>query len=141
MWYLICIAAFGLLWAVNKRNKLQKWWLVAGLCFIGSAAFANTSIGGWIATNVLGWVLSIPAGWFNVGAAVLATILLLILAVIICYDIGHDKKTDKAALGGLFALPLMAIIAVGPLAGGATTLFDAVANFGSTGVSTLVSGS
>lgn len=141
MSYLICIAAFGLLWAVNKRDKMKRWWIVAGLCLIGAGAFANTELGGWVATHVLGWVISIPAGWFNVGAAVLATIILLILAVVIGYDIAKDHKTDKAALGGLVAVPLVALIAVGPLAGGATTLFDAIANFGSNGVSTLVSGS
>lgn len=137
---LLSLLVLGLFLIMRKRKKLKKWWLIVPMVAIGSCAFANTTWGAWV-TSVLANLLSWPASWFA-GATtpmVGAVVMILLLAIVI-YDIGHDRKADKMALIGLALLPMIFVIASGPVANGGTKFTDAVAGFGVNGFSYLVAG-
>jgi uncharacterized membrane protein len=134
MSFLICIFAYGMLWVVNKRAKLKKWWVVAALAAIGGCAFANTGVGGWFA-GMLRTILGLPAAWFGATTGMLAAIIAILMVVMVGYDIGHDHKTDRPAMVGLALLPLLFAIAAGPVGTGGVKVSDAIANIGNHGIS------
>jgi hypothetical protein len=136
---LVCIFAFGMLFLINRRKKAKKWWLVAAFAVLGGCALANTILGTWVAQGI-GWLCAIPAGWFATGASLVAAVFMLLLIFAVCYDIGIDHKADKVALAGLIVLPLLFIVASGPVAGGGNRLAYAFTNFGAHGLGYLVMG-
>jgi uncharacterized membrane protein len=136
MSYLICIAAYGLLWVINSRSAIKKWWLIAALAAIGGCSFANTGIGGWCA-GMLRTILGLPASWFGASAAMLAAIVALLMIVMVGYDIGKDHKTDRPAMVGLALLPMLFAIAAGPIGTGGVKVSDAIANIGTHGLTLL----
>lgn len=138
MSYVIAATAFGLLFVLRKRSKIP-WWVRAGLAAIGGASLANTGAGAWLAARIsdlAGGLASVTGG----SAALFAGVAALIMTVIVVYDIAVDKRADKPAMTGLVLLPLLFLAAAGPLAGVGTGITDAIANLGSSGLTTLIGG-
>ncbi|MFC0431037.1 hypothetical protein [Kutzneria buriramensis] len=140
MSWLVCLFAFGMLYLLKKKwKKWRKWWVVAIFAAIGACSFANTNLGAWVA-GLLRGLLGIPAGWIGVSAALLAALAVLICIPLVVYGFWHDRKADKPELIGLIMLPLLVIIASGPVAANGAGLVDAVTHFGTSGLSYLVAG-
>lgn len=140
MEWLLLLFVLGMLWILKKRKKLKKWYVVITLTALGAAAFAQTPLGAWVASRVLGGVLRVPARWMGAPTAGLAATLMLLLIVIVVYDIIKDHKADKPAVLGVFVLPLLFLIAAGPVAGNGARLTQAVAAVATSGYSALVGG-
>ncbi|KAA2248684.1 hypothetical protein F0L68_39740 [Solihabitans fulvus] len=140
MSWLLCLFAFGMLFLLKKKwRKWRKWWVVATFAALGACAFANTDLGGWVA-GLLRTVLGVPAGWIHTNAALLAALAVLICIPLVVYGFVHDRKADRAELVGLIVLPLLFIIASGPVADHGGRLADAFSSFGRDGLSYLVQG-
>lgn len=136
---IIAATAFALLLVLRKRSKIP-WWVNATLAAIGGASLADTGIGSWFASTVIGGVTGWLAGVTGGSGTLVAGVAALILTVIVVYDIAVDKKADKPAMAGLMLLPMLFIAAAGPLAGAGTGLADAVAQLGTSGLSAVVGG-
>lgn len=130
MSYFVAIVCFGLTLMLHKKwNKWNKWWVVAPLVVIGSGAFANTGLGAWVA-GLLGGLLGLPASWMNASASLLATAGVIILLPMVVYGYIHDHQADKKEMLGTVALPLLFIVAAGPLAAQGAGFFDSAAAIG-----------
>lgn len=128
MSYIIAGFALALFWIIKKKAKKDlKWWLKGLLFMIFAASFANTRLGGWVAQQ-LGRLLGLPAGWVGATGALLATCVLLLLMVVVFFDIKRDRKMDGPAVAAVILIPLLALVALGPVANGATTISDSIAN-------------
>jgi hypothetical protein len=140
--FLLFLFVIGMWVILRRRKKLKKWYVVAPLVALGACAFASTRPGAW-AANLIANILTIPASWARspvVNASSVAAVLGLILIAGVGYDLFRDHKADKFVLVGLAVLPLIFIIASGPIAGGGRTFTEAISNFGSTGFGYLVTG-
>lgn len=130
MSYFVAIVCFALALLLNKKwGKWNKWWLVAPLVIIGSGAFANTEAGAWVA-GLLGDLIGFPASWMGASASLLATAAVIILIPMVVYGYIHDHRADKTEMAGTVLLPLLFIVAAGPLAVQGATLFDSAAAIG-----------
>lgn len=131
MSYFVAIVSFALAMLLMKKwDKWRKWWLIAPLIIIGSGAFANTSLGAWLA-DALGGILAMPASLIDgMSASLIATALVMILAPLVVYGYVHDKKADTPEMVGTIALPLLFLVATGPLAAQGAGLFDSAAALG-----------
>jgi hypothetical protein len=132
--WMLALLSLGVLFLLHKKwKKWKKWWIVAIVTALFACSFAGTSLGGWLA-GVMRSVLGVPAGWIGTTAALLATIAVLILIPTVYYGFRHDKKADKWEMAGLILLPLLFIIASGPVASHGGTLVVAISHFGSQGL-------
>lgn len=139
MWGLT-IASWLLLAVLWKRNKPKFLWFVKPiLAGFGAAAFSQTdwgqTIAGWI-LGALGWV----GDWFGISGAVVAGILTAALVLIVVLDIVADRVANAPAIGALLVLPLLFLIAAGPIADGGREISGNVANAGQSSVGRLVGG-
>lgn len=138
MSWLLCLFAFGTLFLLKKKwKKWNKWWVVAIFAALGACSFANTDLGGW-AAGLLRSLLGLFGGVIGVSAALLGALAVLICIPMVVYGFVHDRKANKPELIGLIVLPLLFIIASGPVAANGGRLSDAVSHFGSNGLSYLV---
>lgn len=138
-WLLFAGTLYLLVKLQRKWKKWAKWWVVGLVSALASAAFSMTDLGGWTA-HLIGKILSFPAGLINATAALVAGLIVLCLIPGIIYGFVHDKSADKPEIVALFLLPLMFIIASGPVADGGGTLTEAVNDFGSQGLGYLIKG-
>lgn len=136
-WLLFAAALFMLIKLQRKWKKWAKWWLVGLVAALAAAAFASTKLGGW-AAQLIGKILGFPAGWADVSSAMVAALLVICLIPGIIYGFVHDKSADRPEIVALFLLPLLFIIASGPVAAGGGTLTEALAGFGSQGLGYLI---
>lgn len=136
-WLLFIFSGLILLLLQKKWKKWRKWWVVAIVTALFAASLAATSLGGWLA-GLLASLLGVIAGWIGVTGALLAAVAVLVFIPAVIYGFVHDHKADKWEMTGLILLPLLFIIASGPVAAHGGTLTDAVAGFGSNGLSYLV---
>jgi hypothetical protein len=138
--WLLALLSLGVLFLLHKKwKKWKKWWIVAIVTALFSCSFAGTQLGGWVA-GLMRSLLGLPASWMHASAALLATIMVLILIPLVYYGFRHDKKADKWEMAGLILLPLLFIIASGPVAAHGGTLVEAISRFGSQGLGYLVHG-
>lgn len=138
-WLLFLAMLFMLIKLQRKWKKWAKWWVVGIVAALAAAAFASTNLGGWTA-QLIGRILGFPAGWIDVTPAMLAALVVICLIPVIIYGLVHDKSADKPEIIALFLLPLLFIIASGPVAAGGGTLTEALAGFGSQGLGYLIQG-
>jgi hypothetical protein len=140
MTWLLWIASSLVLYLLRKRwKKWRKWWVLAIVTAVFGCSFAGTVLGGWVA-GLLRGLLGLPAGWMGITAAAIAAVLVLVLIPLVIYGFVHDRKADKWEMAGLILLPLLFIIASGPVAAHGGTLVDAISKFGTSGLSYLVAG-
>ena len=140
MAWLLCIFSAALLYLLHKKWKAwKKWWVVGIVTALFACSFAATNLGGW-AASLLGKLFALLANLIGTSGALLAAVAVLIFIPAVIYGFVKDKKADKWEMTGLIALPLLFIIASGPVAANGGTLTDALTNFGSEGLSYLVRG-
>lgn len=136
----IAIACFVLLAVLWNRSKPKILWIIKPmLAAMGAASFANTGFGGTVAgwmLGALGWVGS----WFGISGPVVAGILVVALALVVVLDILFDRVANGPAIGSLFVLPLLFLVAAGPIAASGQTISDNVARAGTSSVGRLVGG-
>lgn len=141
MSFAVAIAAVGLYVILGRKLgawATKVWFLRPVLLLVFSASLANTIVGVWaarLAGGVLGWI----GGLFGASAALMAGVVGLLLLVGTALDL-KDKRPDGMARTGLIALPVLAMIASGPLASTGNGLFDQVAQAGATALSTMIGG-
>ena len=137
MAWVLLIFTTGLLVLLHKKwKKWKKWWLVGIVTALFACSFAATQLGGWAAGLLRALLNLIPGG----SGALIAAVLVLLGIPAVIYGFVHDKKADKWEMGVLIALPLLFIIASGPVAAHGGNLTDAVSRFGSSGLGYLVRG-
>ena len=140
MSWVIAVVSFVLLAMLRKRSKPSFLWIiVAALAAIGGAAFFATGLGGWVtglSAGLLGWL----GGLFGASATQLAGGVVLILVIAIVLDIAVDRRADRVAVAGLIALPMLIVIASGPVANGVSEFYEAVGTAGESSVGRLVGG-
>ena len=138
-WLLFLFSAL-VLWLLRKKwKKWRKWYIVAIVTGLFACSLASTGLGVWLA-GMISSLLSGLAGLFGASGALLAAVLVLVLIPAVIYGFWHDKKADKWEMGCLIALPLLFIIASGPVAAHGGDFTDAITSFGSHGLSYLVRG-
>jgi hypothetical protein len=138
--WLLCLGSVTVLMLLHKKwKKWKKWWIVATVTTLFACSFAGTQLGSWVA-GMLQRLLSALTFWTGVPSALYAGLAVLILIPLVYYGFRHDKKANKAEMAGLILLPLLFIIASGPVASHGGTLTDAITNFGNQGLTYLVRG-
>src|SRR5699024_11860078 len=111
--YFVAIVSFALaLLLMKKWDKWRHWWIIAPLIVIGAGAFANTSLGAWVADGI-GGILSLPASLAGMSASLIATALVIILTPLVIYGYVHDPKAHTPELIGTLALPLLFLFPTG----------------------------
>lgn len=140
--FAVAIAAGGLYVVLGRKLTgnwgAKAWFLRPLMLLICAASLANTVIGVWGArlfAGVLGWA----GGLFGASAALLAGVVGLLLLVGTALDL-KDKRPDGIAKTGLVLLPILAMVASGPLAVQGSGLFDSIAQAGATGLGTMIGG-
>lgn len=109
------------------RGFLTKWcwWVPSALLLIANASMANTVVGVWSA-KILGGLLGFVGGWFHVHAALIAGVAFLLLFIATVWDLVIDHKPDGIAKVGLVLLPVLVLIAAGPMPAHGRNFFDSV---------------
>ncbi|MGI5208960.1 hypothetical protein ACQEU6_46280 [Spirillospora sp. CA-108201] len=140
--FAVAIAAGGLYFVLGRKltgNWATKaWFLRPAMLLVCAAALANTVIG-IFGARLFGAVLGLIGGWFGASAALMAGVVGLLLLVGTALDL-KDKRPDGIAKTGLVLLPILAMVASGPLAAQGLGLFDSIAQAGETGLGTMIGG-
>lgn len=138
--WVIAVVCFGVLAILWKRSKPKWLWIIAViLAAFGGAAFFATAVGGWV-TGVMAGFLGWVGGWFGATATLMAGAIALITVVVVILDVLADRNASRGALLGLILLPMLFVIASGPVAAGGTTFYDAVNRAATSSVGRLVGG-
>ncbi|MCA1191642.1 hypothetical protein [Saccharopolyspora sp. 6V] len=93
--HFIVAASCFLLVAIMSWKKKPKWWAVSLLMLIGASSLTLLPVGVWLGNTIRN---------LGPGPVFLMTVATVAIA---SYDIGRDKKADKAALFCLFMLPVL----------------------------------
>lgn len=140
MSWVVMLTAFGLLLVLRKRSKPSWLWVVnAALAAIAGAALVETGIGSWlmgVLSSLAGWV----GGIVGASATMVAGVAMLILTVMVVLDIAFDRRADKVAILGLILLPMLFLIAGGPVAEGGSQLVASVRDLGTGLLGPLIGG-
>lgn len=148
--YITAVLAFVLYYATHKRlpNRLRRIRYIEFIPFfllaIGTSTLAATTLGDRLAA----WFLGAPLGWLGqligviptvpaVTGAVVATVALVAIVVLAVFDL-LDLRPDGIAKTAVIVGPFLALVAIGPVAGGASGVFDAVAGAGANALPALV---
>lgn len=140
MAWLLLIFTGGLAWLLHKKwKKWKKWYVVAVVTFLLACALASTVLGAWLA-GLMRMLLSFVGGWIDVSGALIGAVLVVLGIPAVVYGFWHDRKADKWETSLLVLLPLLFIVAAGPVAAHGGDLTVAVSNFGRSGLGYLVQG-
>lgn len=122
------------LWFVLKKKTkaLKKWYVKSILFAIFSVSLAQTIVGGWL---VAGLRRLIKLTTLPVGA--LAGALVLLALIVLIADIWKDKKADKLAQASILLLPILFVVAAGPIAPTGRNLTASFANISANGLAFL----
>lgn len=143
MSYAVAVISIGLYVVLRKRlagkfnNKL--WFVAPALLLMATCSLANTGLGAWIAHTIIGGLLGLLGGAFGISTSLLAGGIALIMLAGAVIDL-WDKKPDGFAKTAIIALPLLVILAAGPVASTAGGLFDSIAGVGHNGIAALIGG-
>ena|SRR5690606_5640821 len=141
MSFAVAIAAVGLYVILGRKLgawATKVWFLRPVLLLTFAASLANTIVGVW-AARLAGGVLGLIGGWIGVSAALMAGVVGLLLLVDTALDL-KNKRPDGMARTGLVALPVLVMVASGPLATTGAGLFDQVAQAGATALTAMIGG-
>jgi hypothetical protein len=140
MSWIVLLTAVGLLLVLRGRSKPSWLWAVnAALAAIAGAALVETGLGSWLMgllTSLAGWV----AGLVGTSAALVAGVAMLLLTVMVVLDIAADRKADKVAILSLLVLPMLFVVAGGPVADGGSQLVASIHDLGTGLLGPLVGG-
>jgi hypothetical protein len=122
------------LWFILKKKTkaLKKWYVVSILFAIFSVSLAQTIVGGWLVAG-LRWLIGLTR--LPIGA--LAGALVLLALIVLVADIWKDKKADKLAQVAILLLPILFVVAAGPIAPTGRNLTDSFANISANGLAFL----
>jgi hypothetical protein len=138
-WALLIVSA-GLLLILRKRSKPKFLWVVkVALALIAGASFAAVSLGGWVADRirtVAGWIGNL--GDLNMTSGQVAAVAVLLLVIATVLDVVVDRKADKVAIAAMVLLPLLFIVASGPVADGGSQLMAAIREAGAAGLGPMI---
>jgi hypothetical protein len=137
--YFISSLVLLVVWMLIRKRKAKwlPWFLAPIVLFLSSTCFALSDLGHWIARVPFGWVTGIPAAFGGPSAAVIATVILVLLLLAALLDLFADKKADGWAKTGIVLVPLLALIAVGPIAQSVNNITNNVGRGGAQGVDAL----
>lgn len=133
----------ALRFVAKKIGKKKLWFvpfmfLTLGVCAL---AYAPLPFGiGSIASLVAGmadWVLGWVGGLIGVSSAVIAGLLLVLVLIFGLVDLIQDHKPNGMAKTMVFALPVLALIAAGPIASNVQNGIETVGGWGPNVVSTI----
>lgn len=110
---------------VGSRNKQAGRWvhLLPFLCLVmmvwalayAPLPFGLGSIAGLLA-SLLNWVLGFVGGWFGVSGGAVAAVALLAVVALGLWDLAVDGKPDGIAKTAVYTIPVLALVASGPIA-------------------------
>ncbi|MGW9310668.1 hypothetical protein ACWGPQ_21935 [Saccharomonospora azurea] len=66
--------------------------------------------------NFAGWLLDFVTGWFGLTGGPIAAVLVLALVLLALWDLCVDGKPDEIAKTAVYALPVLVLVASGPIA-------------------------
>ena len=133
--------ALGLRWVFNnfgKRitNKIPKSEFIPfALLAVATTALASTGLGQWLSDTlgtVIGWGCDLIGQIPNLptpSVTMVASILFALVALAAIGDLA-DGQPNGIAQTAVILLPFLLLTATGPLAQGATGLFDTIATIG-----------
>jgi len=122
------------LWFILKKKTkaLKKWYVKSILFAIFSVSLAQTIVGGWLVAG-LRWLIGLTT--LPIGA--LGGALVLLALIVLIADIWKDKKADKLAQAAILLLPILFVVAAGPIAPTGKGLTDSFANISANGLAFL----
>lgn len=141
MTYVVVIVAGVLYWILGKKLGAwqdKAWFVRPAMLVISSASFANTGLGIWCA-HVLRGTFGWAGGLLDASSGLVAGGIGLILLVGTALDL-RDHRPDGMAKTGLIMLPLLVLVASGPLASSGAGLFDSISQAGTHGLSSMIGG-
>lgn len=83
-----------------------------------------------LAAALAGWVFGIVGGWIGVSSSVIAGLVLVLVLLFGAIDLIKDLKPDGWATAMVYALPVLVLIAAGPVA---AQIQDAITTLGGVG--------
>lgn len=116
------------------RKRRVHWVIPPVLLFLTATTFAVTPAGHWVMGKLAGLLSGM--GLSPAGSAALTIVLLLVGTFL---DL-RDKRADGVAKTGLVLIPLLAVIASGPIADAVNGVTTGVSNVGHTTISTVTGG-
>lgn len=66
--------------------------------------------------GLVGWLLNAVAGLFGLSGGAVAAVAVLALVLLACWDLFIDLKPDAIAQTAMYVLPVLALVASGPIA-------------------------
>lgn len=117
--------AGGLLLAFRvKARKYKKFGWILDVLLLAPAIFsllmAPLPWGGTLGSlgsDVLGWALHFLGSFAHVGPSAVAAVGLVVVLWFAGHDLIQDHKPDKWAKAAVYAVPILAAVATGPIAG------------------------
>lgn len=119
-------------------GKAGRWtWFLPFLCLVlavTALAYAPLPFGwgsiGELLAAVVGTAFGWIGTWIGTSSAVIAGALLVLVIVFGLVDLLKDKKPDGFAKLMVFAVPVLVLIASGPVVGGVSGVVDNLSTFG-----------
>lgn len=138
--WLLTLSCLALLLVIWKMNRPKFIWAVKPIIAgFAAACFTYTNWGRPVANAIL-WFLGMVGGWFGIAGGVVAAGLIVVAIVVIWRDIAVDRVANNPAIVSIAALPLLALIAVGPIADAVQGATGNVARAGQSSIGRLIGG-
>ncbi len=140
--FLLFLVTLAILLIVRKAAGGAKWLgtVCVALAFVAGIFLAASPPGGsWLAGGIR-WFLGIIGGITGVAGPLIAGGILLVLTVIVVVDVAISRKGDSKTHNVLIIVPVLAIIAAGPVAEMWTSIGDTVQTAGGGGISRAIGG-
>lgn len=128
---LFAAAFFFVLYKTTKGRSKMPWIIPVILLFLATTSLAVSPPAIWGMGKFADLL-----GSFGLSAAGTAALTIVVLLVVLVLDL-RDKKPDGAAKFALIMIPLLAIIASGPVGDAVRNVNDGVARMGGNVISTV----
>ncbi|EIF01241.1 hypothetical protein [Saccharomonospora glauca] len=128
---LLAAVFFFVLYRTTKGRRRIPWPVPVILLFLTSTSLAVSPPVGWLMGKVADLL-----GSFGLSAAGTAALTIVVLLVALVLDL-MDKKPDGVAKTALIVIPLLAVIASGPVGDAVRNVNDGVARMGTNVISTV----
>ena len=129
-WLIIPGFFYAIYRQVKKRDKIH-WLIPPLLLFLTSATFAAGPAGRWV-MDLVAKVL----GGMGLAVGLVSSLAIILLVLGIVLDL-RDKKADRFARTALVLVPLVAILAAGPIAEAVNGITNGVSDTGNAAVTRL----
>uniref|UniRef100_UPI003F49A2E5 hypothetical protein n=1 Tax=Amycolatopsis sp. CA-096443 TaxID=3239919 RepID=UPI003F49A2E5 len=122
-----------------KARKYKKYGWILDVLLLAPAIFSlmmaaipwsgGKTIGG-LAADVLRYLLHFLGSFANVGAPAVAAVALIIVVWFAAHDLIKDHKPDKWAKAAVWAVPILAAVATGAVAGRISEIVHTIGGLG-----------